>query len=317
VTPRKPMPSASLRQRSALRVVFYTLRTWALIVIAIAAAIYFQNFAISAVAFLLVGVLQYHLNILGHDGLHYSLTEKKWSNDLFCRLFLHGPQFAPLSLLRRNHLLHHRVLGQDHDPDRNYYRIERFASRKLLGAWLFFSFAGGNTFPLVLKLAGIKRGKIEPGVTQPEVSARVPLSDLLLDGLSILLTQGLIALAIFLYSGSWINYLIFWFIPLFSVMFGLNTLRSCLEHAEIVERDSGGYDRYNSFYSNPVERFVLSPFSMNCHAEHHYWPTIPFWKLNKARAELQSEEKYSDFHASTKYHTSYTRRLFQILRADS
>lgn len=312
MTNRKLPPPPTLRQPSTTLSVLYTLRTWGLITIAMSCAIAFDNIFVYTLASLLIGTLQYHLNILGHDGLHYSLTTNKWLNNLICRLFLHGPQCAPLALLRRNHLLHHRLLGSTQDPDQNYYRIDRFSSPRALCTWLSLAFIGGNTFPLIGKLLGFRKGSPTP-INANIDTARIPLQTLLLDFSSIALSQATIAFVIYKFSGSLIYYFTLWLMPIFSIMFGLNTLRSCLEHAEIDIDHTTAPSRYNSFYSNPVERFFLSPFSMNCHAEHHYWPTIPFHRLISARGELRNIEKYPVFTTKTTYHSSYLNRLAGIL----
>ena len=77
--------------------------------------------------------------------------------------------------------------------------------------------------------------------------------------------------------------------PLFTVMVGLNTIRSCLEHAD----GSSATPRLYSFVSNPVESFFLSPFNMCIHAEHHLVPAVPWHKLPELRRFLQ-ESGHSD-----------------------
>ena len=90
----------------------------------------------------IVGTLQYHLNILGHDGLHFSLSSSKKANDFICRFFLHGPQGAPLTMMRSSHLNHHRNLGKDHDSDKQYYGLERFKNGQAYKSWVTMSFWG-------------------------------------------------------------------------------------------------------------------------------------------------------------------------------
>ncbi len=312
---RKYPPPPELLRRSELRTFLYLVQTWGLIIITLAVALKAKNYFVDIVAFLFIGVLQYHLNILGHDGLHYLLSRNKLANNLICRLFLHGPQCAPLTLLRANHLSHHQLLGSEQDPDKNYYQTERFASRKALASWLAASFLGGNTIFLIKKLLTTPSNKIARRSRKTKSVFDLNPS-LLLDITTIAVTQGLIAFVIYMATGSITYYLVMWVGPLFSILFGLNTLRSCLEHAERPPSlaNNSFASRNHSFISNPIEKFILAPFSMNLHAEHHYWPSIPCWSLADARAKLLSEEKHANFTKTVVYHRSYLDRIIEILK---
>lgn len=89
-----------------------------------------------------------------------------------------------------------------------------------------------------------------------------------------------------------------------TVMVGLNSIRSCLEHAEPGQHAPA----LNSFVSNPVESFFLSPFNMNVHAEHHLVPAVPWHALPALRLHLQAQGLYGD----VALHTSYTQRCRDI-----
>lgn len=245
----------------------------------------------------MLGTLQYHLNVLGHDGLHGLLSSSRQVNDGLCRWLVHGPHGAPLGAMRRNHLQHHVDFGGDADLDRQYYDIRRFRSPAALRFWLSTSVLGGMTLPIVVKLMR-RRTPLQPASPTVTPAATAGASSAArLDLLSVLTSQAWIAVACAIATQLWYGYLLFWAIPLITVMFGLNTIRSCLEHAQAGSKDPGLF----SFQSHLVERFFLSPFNMNIHAEHHMVPAVPWHQLPSLRAFLQREQLDGDVRRSRSY----------------
>lgn len=150
----------------------------------------------------IVGTLQYHLNVMGHDGLQFLLCDSRRVNDLLCRWLLHGPHGAPLTQMRRNHLNHHTQYGAATDLDRQYYDISRFRGAAPFLRWLLGSVLGGMTLPIVAKLLGLRKG-----VAAPAPVARVQPRDRVADLLSVLLSQAWIAVATAWLTGWWWAYL--------------------------------------------------------------------------------------------------------------
>ncbi|MBN8430842.1 fatty acid desaturase [Microbulbifer salipaludis] len=252
------------------RVLFSIAFVWSGILSCWLVASYGESYLFGFAAIVLVGVLQYHLNVIGHDGLHFNVGRSRSANDLVCRFLLHGPLLSPLSLLRKNHLSHHAHLGGARDNDRHYYEISRFGNSRRWILWLISSLLGGMTFQVVRKLL-FSRGGSGSSAKSPINVDSVLAKDLFSIGLTQLL---ILALLWFLFSGVH-GYLVFWLLPMFTVMFGLNVVRSCLEHAVDVLDAS----RYLSFRPAVLERFFLSPYNMNFHAEHHFYPTVPMHHL--------------------------------------
>lgn len=272
-----------LFQRSLGRSVLGITRTWLGIALCWWAVGIFGPWAL-LLAVPLIGTLQYHLNVLGHDGLHYLLSNSRRVNDALCRWLLHGPHGAPLGAMRRNHLNHHTQFGSAADLDRQYYDTRRFTSAAAFRLWLGSALLGGMTLPIILKLLG--RGAGRSDASQP---TKLPgPQEQTKDRLSVVLSQAWIAVACWLCTGWWYAYLPLWLLPMLTVMVGLNSLRSCLEHAQAASGEPG----LHSFASNPVERFFLSPFNMNVHAEHHLVPAVPWHHLPALRHHLQREGLY-------------------------
>lgn len=229
----------------------------------------------------LIGVFQYHLNILGHEGLHFSLASNRRLNDWLCRWWLHGPQGAPLGVMRRNHLHHHAQLGDASDSDRQYYGLEGLRSSWGLAVWLWGSLAGGMTLPIIKKLLVLMLS------TKPRSTSGQAKPTANVDLIAVGCCQGIIAAMIYAFTDQILGYLALWAIPLFSVMMGLNTIRSCLEHADLPANSPPKRDF--TFISSRVERFFLAPFNMNYHLEHHSYMGVPFHQLPRLRKWMSEE----------------------------
>lgn len=239
-------------------------------------------------AVVLIGTFQYHLNVMGHDGLHYLLSDNRRLNDRVCRWLLHGPHGAPLGTMRRNHLNHHTRFGSETDLDRQYYDVRRFERGAAFLRWLCGTLLGGMTLPIVVKLLGLQAPTNTSAATKPTPPVAPAPAGRSLDLASVVLSQVWIALTCGLITGWWFAYLLFWALPLVTIMMGLNSIRSCLEHSQPGVGEPG----LHSFTATRWERFFLAPFHMNVHAEHHLVPAVPWHQLPALRAHLQRAGDY-------------------------
>lgn len=282
-------PPAELFQRSEPNSTWQILRLWICVAALIGLQIAAHSLWVDALVFILIGTFQYHMNVLGHDGLHGSLFRRRRWNDFASRFFLHGPSFSPFSILKKNHFHHHRFVGADHDHDRQYYANEGKDTVWRLQFWLLKSLVGGMFFPILIKL-----------LRRPKGSTTAPTIDreLVWDGASLVLSQALI-LAVFWASGHPWSYFIFWVLPFITVATGLNSIRSCLEHIDLEAVTTA---HAYSFRPGRVEAFFLSPYRMCYHWEHHLYPSVPYTRLVELSRFLKSEETLN-------VHPSYFKKL--------
>jgi fatty acid desaturase len=292
--------------RSPARSLFDVARTWVGIASMVGACASSSDWRVWSVAAVLIGTFQYHLNILGHDGLHFSLLRNRKWNDRACRWLLHGPQGAPLAVLRRNHNWHHANLGAPDDLDRQYYDLENRKTVARFDRWFAFACFGGMTLPIVVKLGRLlisgkesDRGTPKSGFSGAPHGVRNDLA-------SIVVTQAALCWSINWATGHWFSYFLLWALPLLTVMMGLNSIRSCLEHAELpgVTRPS----RRFTFSSNPCELFFLAPFNMSHHVEHHAFVGVPYHRLPALREWMVEQGLL----ASREFRSSYWRRFLEL-----
>ncbi len=296
-----------LAKRSLTTSIAYIFRTWLIIFAMWYLCIYHGNMYVYLCAYVVIGIMQYHLNILGHDGLHFLLSKSKKVNDCICHIFLHGPQGAPLSVLRKSHLQHHRLLATKEDPDAHYYLLDSYKSGFDFVKIIALSFFGGAVFSVLGKLfKSESRNKIK---NSSESKNKLIIRDLFF----IIVSQLWIFYILIYFSGSLLFYFLFWALPIATIMFGLNFTRSMLEHSDCSL--DGNANRGHSFISNFFERFILSPFNMNFHAEHHLWPAIPFKNLPEARRKLLEESLFFESSILNSSYSAKVRSIFRYLRA--
>lgn len=289
-----------LMARSIARSLGEVLRTWAgIVLLLVAAGRWPEPWVWAALGFLL-GVLIYHLNILGHDGLHYSLADSRRVNDAITRWLLIAPQGMPLSWMRANHIHHHQWVGEARDADGQYYQLHNKGTRRRLLLWLMGCFAGTQAASVLVKLARPRPSAGVPG----GAGARWLLTQ---DFWAVPLTQVAIAGLCFGATGLWWSYFALWTLPLVTVLAGLNSVRSCVEHVLIPGENAAS--RLFTFRSNAVERFFLSPYGMNHHAEHHHYMTVPWFRLPELRRWMEREQP-----GTLQFEKSYLGRLGRLYR---
>jgi fatty acid desaturase len=267
---------------------------WTTIIAAWAAAAAYPTWWVCAIAAVVVGTRYYALFIIGHDGLHRRLWPSQQGNDLFNDVLILGPLGAITRLNNRNHLLHHRHLGNAEDPDRHRHACFNKADRlELLG---FLSGATSVVRAVYhVFLAGRKRHVVLPEDTAAmdpaESEARadsVPATDGLyrLRDLVILGTwQVALILGLTLAFGWW-GYPAMWLAPVYVFTFLADNFRSFVEHSHPEPDQHADRHRLVTFESSPLERLFIAPMHMNLHVAHHLWVGIPYYHLPEADREM-------------------------------
>jgi fatty acid desaturase len=100
-------------------------------------------------------------------------------------------------------------------------------------------------------------------------------------------------------------YIPLWAMPRFSVMTGLNGIRASIEHADLGKPPH----RLKSFSSNLLESFLISPFYMNYHGEHHAYMSVPIQHLPKLRRMFLTSDHARDFEVVPSYWHEYKRLI--------
>jgi fatty acid desaturase len=282
-------------------------RCWLGIACAVALVVMAGGAAVWIAAFLTIGLMQYHLSVLGHHSTHGNLLSPPWLNDLVARALL----FAPLGLAfrgaRRNHLRHHVYFQQENDYERDNYDLRRGNrhTRRGLILWLGGAYVGAAVVPTILR---VLRG--EAGISAARAQ-RPRLSDTFADWAVVAVLQLFILATITAATGRWWAYGALWLGPLFTITNGLSITRATLEHAD----PSDPPQRLMTFPAGFLERLLWGPFNFNWHAEHHLFPAVPACNLALLHPFTQARAAEIRHAESVRVIPSYSHRIRMLLDA--
>lgn len=226
-------------------------------------------------AAIVVGALQHHLSIVQHEANHFLLFTSRRINELVGSAVAFSIGFT--MDYRTQHLIHHRTLGVDTDPDLPNYRDYPAAP-------------GGFAVDLLASLSGFAAAKQFLWQRAAKSDGPPPARGGLL---RIALTQ-LALLAVFAAVGRPLDYFLLWLLPLVTVAKTLAHFRNVVEHTLIRHKADPELSRYRTIEASWLERFFFCPMHFNLHAEHHIHPAIPFYNLPRAHALMRAKPGYRE-----------------------
>ena len=296
---RSLLSSEELRVLSQLepaRVIRDIALLWAQIVAAWVAVAMWPHWWVVVLAVVVIGTRNYALHVIGHDGIHRRLHPDPKTNDLLNDLLVFGPECAITHLNGQNHMLHHRLLANDVDPDRHKY-----TSSDKTTWWQMFLYLTG--------LRGL--GPLWRNVFLRErVKAKREGSYSLRDLLILLGWQSALIVGLTLGIGWW-AYPVLWMLPVYVFTYCGDQIRFFLEHAHPEPDETADQKRLITYTSNPLERALFAPMNMNYHAVHHLWTSIPYYNLRIADEMVRQRPEA----AGMIWRKSYVAALGAYLRA--
>jgi fatty acid desaturase len=87
--------------------------------------------------------------------------------------------------------------------------------------------------------------------------------------------------------------LMYWFVPLFTWLIMIFRIRSIAEHSAIEGR-SDAYAHTRSTRASLLEHVFVAPKNVNYHIEHHFYPSVPFYRLPQLHRTLMSKAEFKD-----------------------
>jgi fatty acid desaturase len=247
---------------------------WTVIGGAIFIASRLHNIWITVLAILVVATRQQVLALLMHEQTHRLCSHRKWA-DYFCELTTAYPLLITLEGYRRVHLSHHAAYFTDNDPD---------YLRKQGEEWTFPQQMGYFVRLLARDLAGLNLIKTlkSKGMSESASFVKANFSPPLWLRPAFF---GALLLAVTL-THTWTVYLIYWLLPLVTVLQLLVRWGAIAEH------------KYNLIHpsveeSTPLielrwwERLILPNLNFTLHVYHHWYPAIPACHLPKVHKMFQ------------------------------
>ena len=247
----------------------YLALDWLLIAAGAALWLRFGNVPAFLAGSVLMGFGQHGLSVLGHEAVHYRICENKRLNDLVGNLFCFMPNGITVSSYRAFHLPHHRRPFAEGDPE--------LALRQALGGgfrppytvarglrlWAY-SFLGFSVRELLVFAALLPRSR-------PAERVGIAIYTLASVALAAAFAPSLLAL---------------WFYALATTFISKVRVQGWFEH--------GLEDGEGNRYALPSPLFrAFVPHNIWVHYEHHRYPGVPFYNLEKLRAWDQAARIYS------------------------
>jgi fatty acid desaturase len=274
---------------------------WTAILLAASFCHHFWNPLLYLASVVIIGARQHALLVLMHDGTHYRLFRNRRLNDWVTEIVLAWPHLVTMRSYRENHLAHHNYVNSEKDPD--WRRKEKNTE------W-HFPQSGRRLFGIFLRdLIGIGGINLIRLASSLSSTARVPSKTFVRIRLAfyIVMIGGLVA------AGLGKALVLYWIIPFFTSLVLIMRIRSIAEHFAI-EAGPGTYGQTRTTYAGLLASFFLAPKNVNYHIEHHFFPSVPFYRLPELHSVLMSNPEFAGAAHIT---SSYSKMLLECVgRAD-
>jgi fatty acid desaturase len=263
------------------RGLFGVARQWSIMLAAGAVAIWSGWWPAYFLAIAVIATRQHALAVLMHDGAHYLLHRDRIVNNTVSNLFLSFPILVSTDRYRRHHLLHHRYLNSDRDPDRSDGVAP--GRRRTLFLLLAADIVG---LTAIRTLTTMSHFSVLDAIFKPYEGPNglPPLERFL--AVAFFAT---FAVCVFAFGFYW-YVLILWIVPMMTVLPPILRLRALAEHGACV-----GTNQLNSARTvdaGIIERMLFAPCNVNYHLEHHLYPSVPFYHLPALSRRLRAQPAF-------------------------
>lgn len=222
-----------------------------------------------------IGSRFHALGILMHEAAHYRLFKSRRIGDIVGNVFLAWPITLTVQGYRNEHLAHHQNLNTAQDPD--WDTTDRFFQfpknmKQMVSVLVQNSVAIGFIYGIVHE-------------RETEVEDKIPLS-LRLSQMAFVTTVIGSSIAF----GFWKILILYWGVPLLTSLLLFDYVRAVAEHYGL---------SYSSDLSNSrnttgsfLETFLIAPYNVGLHLDHHLHPGVPWYNLRKLHAVLSRDPVY-------------------------
>ena len=280
----------ALSKISRWRSIVTIMAEWLIIAVAIALSEHIKFPALYIISWLIVGSRMYALYSLLHDGMHYLLFPQRQINDWLCRLFLAWPLFISLPRIRKFHLAHHKHLKTPDDPEFAHLAYKEFQFPQSGGAILAtflkditgFNFLSYKFLKLIRFISSVTPKKEVEHKKTVHVRAQYIFATIV---------YYTILFSTLIYCGLIGKFFLYWIVPYITIYQALNRLRLSTEHFHIPEHK---VFQTRTVDLNYAEKFIFSPHNLGFHAEHHLYPSVPFYYLPALHKKLMNTPYYRE-----------------------
>ncbi len=227
-------------------------------------------------AVLIIGPRIHAFGALMHEASHYRAYRNRTLNDIVGEIVAF-PTTATLEGYRKNHFAHHRNTNTDDDPDH--------IRNMLTGEFIFPQPARQFAWTLVRYGLGLKTWQTFTDFHKTKEVQDVSRM------LSLIRSVFLIALiGASIWFGFWKLLLLYWVVPVMTSFAVVRYIRNCAEHVALDHLPLK--DRTRTVVSNWFEEWMIAPYGLNYHLEHHLYPGVTCFNLAKLHKILMTREPF-------------------------
>ncbi len=277
---------------------------WLVIAAAIVVVLRVESWPIQGLAIVVIGARQHALTVIAHDAAHFRLLPGRRLNDWVGNLLLAWPVFISVQGFRHYHGDHHRFLNGEGDGNRKLWATHDAEGRPTW-EWRYPKTPGQFVLKLarrVLLLTGVfwmLRGLI--GGFMFGVS---PLGHVVRVLVWVGVAWGLTV------SGGWPGFFWAWVVPYCTWHVIAQYIRLVCEHSAI-QSDDPHYAQTRTTIPGWLGRALILPRNIGYHLEHHWYPSVPFYRLPELHARLA---ELPGFRAHAQCRTSILASLRECVR---
>jgi fatty acid desaturase len=263
---------------------------WIVITASFAAAVWSAHPLVYIVAMFIICSRQHALGVIMHDAAHGRLFKNKQTNELLSNIFCAFPLTVTTNRYRYYHLLHHRNLNSDKDPDFTFFngfKTYQWPKTRLQAAVIFLRDIFGLN---ALKEREVVQRWMPTANHFSNRTVPPPLG--MVDRLSFYLFATVVVAALW-YLDAWLYFVILWLVPLNCLLTPFRRMRTLGEHITVPGKS--GTEASRHIDGTWLERMFISPCNVNFHIAHHLFPAVPLYNLPALHARLMEEPEYRDF----------------------
>jgi fatty acid desaturase len=272
---------------------------WAIIIFAIVLGEMMNHWLVWLIAVAVIAGRMHALGAMMHDFTHYRFIRNKGLSDWIGDIFLAWPLGTTVASFRYNHLTHHRYANTDKDPDwtskqgnkiYTFPQEMRFAITNFLGYFVMISSIRD------MRMAFFRLQKEE---TPSKIRLAVRVS------------YNVLILIAVIYFGVLKPYILYWLVPFFTMFFLFLYVRSVAEHCGETMDYSTELSGTRTVIPHFWERWFFCPHNINYHAEHHLYPSVPYYNLPALSDALMGNKRFTDeAHLTQGYLTGLLREVW-------
>lgn len=276
-----------LSRISTTRTLLNLSKNWAIICILIYICNTHFSYLVFVPATMLIAARMHAIIVLSHDAAHYLIARNKKYNDAIAEYCITLPLFASLKRYRTLHFAHHKHLWTDKDPEVLFHRTyEEFQ----------FPLTKGKMFKILLfDTLGVHFAMYTWRKISQKAFWKQSYYSFRLD----YFLYYLLLFYVLFHMDLFVCYLQFWIIPYITWYQVIWRIRVISEHNAVPEDVLSGT---RTTRANIIDHLFFGPNNANYHAEHHLYPSVPFFNLPKLHTRLMKD---AQFVASTHFTKGY------------